>query len=73
MMAIPLFHVYGMVAGMCFAIASAASMVMIPNPRDMKDVLGQHPEIQSHHLPGRPDHVQRHQQSTRMLPPESTT
>ena len=39
MMAIPLFHVYGMVAGMCFAIASAASMVMIPNPRDIKDVL----------------------------------
>jgi long-chain acyl-CoA synthetase len=39
LMAIPLFHVYGMVAGMSFAIASSASMVMIPNPRDMKDVL----------------------------------
>jgi long-chain acyl-CoA synthetase len=39
LMAIPLFHVYGMVAGMCFAIRTAASMVMIPNPRDMKDVL----------------------------------
>ncbi len=39
LMAIPLFHVYGMVAGMCFAIKAAASMVMIPNPRDMKDVL----------------------------------
>jgi long-chain acyl-CoA synthetase len=39
LMAIPLFHVYGMVAGMCFAIKSAASMVMVPNPRDMKDVL----------------------------------
>jgi long-chain acyl-CoA synthetase len=39
LMAIPLFHVYGMVAGMCFAIKSAAAMVMIPNPRDMKDVL----------------------------------
>ena len=39
LMAIPLFHVYGMVAGMCFAIRAASSMVMIPNPRDMKDVL----------------------------------
>jgi long-chain acyl-CoA synthetase len=39
LMAIPLFHVYGMVAGMSFAIASGASMVMIPNPRDLKDVL----------------------------------
>ena len=39
LMAIPLFHVYGMVAGMCFAIASSASMVMIPNPRDLKDIL----------------------------------
>ncbi|MEA3440962.1 MAG: long-chain fatty acid--CoA ligase [Chloroflexota bacterium] len=39
LMAIPLFHVYGMVAGMCWAIKSAAAMVMIPNPRDLKDVL----------------------------------
>jgi len=39
LMAIPLFHVYGMVAGMCFAMRAAASMVMIPNPRDMEDVL----------------------------------
>lgn len=39
LMAIPLFHVYGMVAGMLYAVRSAASMVMIPNPRDLKDVL----------------------------------
>jgi long-chain acyl-CoA synthetase len=39
LMAIPLYHVYGMVAGMCFAIRASASMVMIPNPRDQKDVL----------------------------------
>ena len=39
LLAIPLFHVYGMVAGMMFAIASAASMIMVPNPRDMADVL----------------------------------
>src|SRR3990172_2734629 len=39
LMAIPLFHVYGMVAGMLFAIRTGASMVMVPNPRDLKDVL----------------------------------
>jgi long-chain acyl-CoA synthetase len=39
LMAIPLFHVYGMVAGMCFGIRLASSMVMIPNPRDLTDVL----------------------------------
>jgi long-chain acyl-CoA synthetase len=39
LMAIPLFHVYGMVAGMNFAMASGASMVMVPNPRDIPDVL----------------------------------
>jgi long-chain acyl-CoA synthetase len=49
LMAIPMFHVYGMVAGMSFGIASASSLVMVPNPRDMEDVLGSiekfHPTI----------------------------
>jgi long-chain acyl-CoA synthetase len=40
LMAIPMFHVYGMVAGMSFGVAAAASLVMVPNPRDMGDVLG---------------------------------
>jgi long-chain acyl-CoA synthetase len=39
LMAIPLFHVYGMVAGMHFAMANGASMVMVPNARDIPDVL----------------------------------
>ena len=39
LMAIPLFHVYGMVCGMSFSMATGASMVMIPNARDLKDVL----------------------------------
>jgi len=38
--AIPLFHVYGMVVGMLFGISMGASLVMVPNPRDMKDLLG---------------------------------
>jgi len=49
LMAIPLFHVYGMVAGMLFAISSGASLVMVPNPRDMPDLLSNikkfHPTI----------------------------
>ena len=39
LMAIPLFHVYGMVAGMLFGMASGSSLVMVPNARDLKDVL----------------------------------
>ncbi len=33
LMGIPLFHVYGMVAGMLFSIRTGAAMVMVPNPR----------------------------------------
>jgi long-chain acyl-CoA synthetase len=39
LMAIPLFHVYGMVAGMNFSMAGGGTMVMVPNPRDIPDVL----------------------------------
>ena len=39
LMAIPLFHVYGMVAGLLFGMAAGATMVMIPNARDIPDVL----------------------------------
>jgi long-chain acyl-CoA synthetase len=35
----PYFHVYGLTAGINTAIASAMTMVMIPNPRDMRHVL----------------------------------
>ena len=39
LMAIPLFHVYGMVAGMNFGLSTGSTLVMVPNPRDLKDVL----------------------------------
>jgi long-chain acyl-CoA synthetase len=39
LMAIPLFHVYGMVVGMLFGIAMGAPLVMVPNPRDLPDLL----------------------------------
>ncbi|MGH2625424.1 MAG: AMP-binding protein, partial [Anaerolineales bacterium] len=40
MLAVPLFHVYGMVAGMSFAVQSGSTMVLVPNTRDIPDVLG---------------------------------
>lgn len=39
LMAIPMFHAYGMIAGMAVGMALGATLVMIPNPRDLKDVL----------------------------------
>jgi len=39
LMAIPLFHVYGMVCGMLYAIRVGAGMVLIPDPRDVKEIL----------------------------------
>ncbi|MCJ7667085.1 MAG: long-chain fatty acid--CoA ligase [Anaerolineae bacterium] len=37
--AIPLFHIYGLVTVMIFAVSTAASMIMIPNPRDLDEIL----------------------------------
>lgn len=37
--AIPFFHVYGMTVGMCFAIAQASEMIIIPNPRPVDIVM----------------------------------
>ena len=54
LMAIPLFHVYGMVAGMLFAISSGASMVMVPNPRDLPDLLGNIKKFHPSVFPGIP-------------------
>lgn len=39
LLAIPLFHVYGLVAGMCQAMRLGATMILIPDPRDLKEVL----------------------------------
>jgi long-chain acyl-CoA synthetase len=39
LMSIPLYHVYGMVAGMNLALAIGAAMVMVPDARDIKDGL----------------------------------
>jgi len=39
LMAIPLYHVYGMVAGMNFGVRAGAALVMVPDARDIKDNL----------------------------------
>ncbi|MFN8401910.1 MAG: long-chain fatty acid--CoA ligase [Anaerolineales bacterium] len=54
LMGIPLFHVYGMVAGMNFAMATGSSMVMIPNARDLKDVLENITKYKATIFPGVP-------------------
>ena len=54
LMGIPLFHVYGMVAGMNFAMASGASMAMVPNVRDLKDVLDTITKYKTTIFPGVP-------------------
>ncbi|CAG1015943.1 long-chain acyl-CoA synthetase [Anaerolineales bacterium] len=54
LMGIPLFHVYGMVAGMNFALANGASMVMVPNARDLKDVLDNISKFKATIFPGVP-------------------
>ncbi|MBT3337785.1 MAG: long-chain fatty acid--CoA ligase [Anaerolineae bacterium] len=54
LMGIPLFHVYGMVAGMNFSLATGSSMVMVPNPRDLKDVLENISKYRASIFPGVP-------------------
>lgn len=54
LMGIPLFHVYGMVAGMNFAMANGASMAMVPNARDLKDVLDNISKYKATIFPGVP-------------------
>ena len=54
LMGIPLFHVYGMVAGMSVAMSMGASMIMVPNARDLKDVLENISKYKATIFPGVP-------------------
>ncbi len=40
LVAIPMFHVYGMVVGMSFGIEAAATLILVPDARDILTVLG---------------------------------
>lgn len=39
LLAIPLYHVYGMVVGMCVSLRLGARMVLQPDPRDLNEIL----------------------------------
>ncbi len=54
LLALPLFHVYGMIGGMHLTIALAGNMVLVPNPRDQKDVLGSMQKHKATLFPGVP-------------------
>lgn len=54
LMAIPLFHVYGMVAGMGLAVHLGAGMVMVPDPRNFSDLLSSIDRYQATLFPGVP-------------------
>jgi long-chain acyl-CoA synthetase len=47
LLALPIYHIYGMVCGMLLGMALRASLVIIPNPRDIPDLLS---AIQNHHV-----------------------
>jgi long-chain acyl-CoA synthetase len=54
LVALPLFHVYGLVAAMAFGLAAAATLVLIPNPRDLDDVLDTINKLRPSIFPGVP-------------------
>lgn len=55
LVAIPCYHVYGMVLGMHLAIRMGARMVLISNPRDMDGLLGAIETYQATIFPGVPN------------------
>jgi long-chain acyl-CoA synthetase len=56
--AIPLYHVYGMVIAMSMGIALGANLVLIPNPRDIEDVLRNIAKYEATIFPGVPNMYQ---------------
>lgn len=54
LMAIPMYHVYGMVVGMMVSVLLSARMVLIPDPRDLLDLLENIETYQASFFPGVP-------------------
>jgi len=54
LLAIPLFHTFGLIVGMCFGIFVGASLILIPDPRDQDDVLGSINKYKPSIFPGVP-------------------
>jgi len=55
LVAIPMFHVYGMVLGMNLAVKMGARMVLIPDPRNMDQLLESIEKYQATVFPGVPN------------------
>jgi long-chain acyl-CoA synthetase len=53
--AIPIFHVYGMVIAMSMGIALGAKLVLIPNPRDVQEILRNIDHYRATLFPGVPN------------------
>jgi long-chain acyl-CoA synthetase len=47
LLALPMYHIYGMICGMLLGVAMRASIVIIPNPRDSQALLS---AIHEHHV-----------------------
>ena len=47
LLALPVYHIYGMVCGMLLGLALRASLVILPDPRDIPNLLS---AIQNHHV-----------------------
>ena len=54
LMAIPLYHAYGMIAGMSLGLSLAASLALVPNPRDLSNLLSTIQEQRPTVFPGVP-------------------
>lgn len=54
LIAIPLYHVYGMVLGLNLAVLLGAGMILIPNPREMDHLLSQIERYKASIFPGVP-------------------
>jgi long-chain acyl-CoA synthetase len=54
LMAIPLYHAYGMVVGLNYGVKMGATLVMVPDPRDMTDVLENAVKYKATFYPGVP-------------------
>lgn len=68
MAAIPLFHVFGMISVMCFSISLAGTMLMVSNPREIKEVLEVIDTYKPSLFMGVPAMYNDHQQQSRCGP-----
>jgi long-chain acyl-CoA synthetase len=54
LMAIPMYHVYGMLVGLCVSMLLGAKMVLIPDPRNLEELLRNIETYQASFFPGVP-------------------